>query len=105
MRRSAKTFLHLAVAIGAPTVAFAQGLPQWNIKQYCEKRAQKSGMTTAELVAACIEAEQASLSELREAWNGYTADSRAKCLRDADQHYADLQACIVAAEAQHPEKK
>lgn len=86
-------------ALALPTLACAQGLPNWNVDQYCKKRAQKSGMTTGELIAGCVEAERASLSELKEAWNGYTAASREKCLRQADQHYADLQACIIAAEA------
>jgi hypothetical protein len=81
------------------TVAFAQGLPTWDVQTYCKRRAQKSGMTTSELVDACVEAEKASLAELKASWSGYTAASREKCLKEADQHYADLQACIVAAEA------
>jgi hypothetical protein len=94
MRRLWLTLTLLAI----PTVAFAQGLPSWSIDLYCAKRAQKSGMTTNELVDACVD-ERASLAELKASWNGYTTASREKCLRDADQHYADLQACIVAAEA------
>lgn len=90
--------LVLAVLV-VPTVAVAQGLPNWDVKVYCAKRAQKSGMTTSELIDACIEAERASMSELKASWNGYASVSREKCLKEADQHYADLQACIVAAEA------
>jgi hypothetical protein len=96
----------IAILLTIPTIASAQGLPSWNIDLYCAKRAQKSGMTTQELLATCVEAERASLDELKEAWNGYAAASRQKCLTTADQHYADLQACIVAAEAsQHKEPK
>lgn len=96
----------IAVVLLLPASAIAQGLPAWNIELYCAKRAQKSGMTTAELLGACVEAEQASLSELKEAWKDYTAASRERCLHDADQHYADLQACIVAAEAmRHTQKQ
>ena len=87
------------IALALPTLACAQGLPNWNVDQYCIKRAQKSGMTSSELIAGCVEAERASLSELKEAWNDYAATSREKCLNQADQHYADLQACIIAAEA------
>lgn len=95
-------------ALVIPATAFAQGLPNWDINTYCSKRAQKSGMTTVDLLGACVEAEQASLAELKEAWNGYTAAAREKCLKMVanDQHYADLQACIIAAEAsQHSEKR
>ena len=90
--------LLLALLI-VPAVALAQGLPSWDVKIYCAKRAQKSGMTTGELIDACIETERASMSELKASWNGYASVSREKCLKEADQHYADLQACIVAAEA------
>lgn len=95
MRKLWLTLTLLAI----PTVAFAHGPPSWNIDLYCAKRAQKSGMTTNELVDACVEAERASLAELKASWSGYATVSREKCLREADQHYADLQACIVAAEA------
>lgn len=94
MRKLTLTFF----ALSLPTVACAQGLPNWNVDQYCAKRGQKSGMTS-ELIAGCVDAERASLAELKEAWNGYAAASREKCLSQADQHYADLQACIIAAEA------
>ncbi len=91
--------LLILVILALPTAAFPQDLPSWDINSYCAKRAQKSGMTTSELVDACVEAERASLSELKASWADYTAASRAKCLKEADQHFADLQACIVAAEA------
>jgi hypothetical protein len=105
--KSMKLPLMLA-AILIPATAFAQGLPNWDINTYCTKRAQKSGMMAADLLGACVEAEQASLAELKEAWNGYTAIAREKCLKMVadDRHYADLQACIIAAEAvQHSEKR
>lgn len=91
-----------------PTTAFAQGLPSWSIELYCANRAKSSGMAMNDLFPACIEAERASLAELKEAWTDYSAASREKCLKTVanDQHYADLQACIVAAEAsRHSEKK
>jgi hypothetical protein len=91
--------------LAIPTVALAQGLPTWNIEIYCAKRAQKSGMTTSELLGACVEAEQASLAELKDTWSGYSSTSRAKCLKDADPHYGDLEACVVAADAmKHKDK-
>ena len=74
----------------------------------CANRAKSSGIAMNDLFPACVEAEQASLAGLKEAWNGYSAASREKCLKTVanDQHYADLQACIVAAEAmQHTEKR
>lgn len=96
----------LLMALISPTLACAQGLPNWNVDAYCLKRGEKSGMTTGDLIAACVEAERASLFELKEAWNNYATASREKCLHEADQHYADLQACIIAAEAlQHAEKR
>lgn len=98
----------LFVLLITPATTFAQGLPSWSIELYCANRAKSSGIAMNDLFPACVEAEQASLAELKEAWNGYSAASREKCLKTVanDQHYADLQACIVAAEAmQHTEKR
>lgn len=96
-----KLSLILSTFVLLPTVTFAQDLPSWSIELYCAKQARLSGNAMNDLFGGCVEAERASLAELKADWSEYSAASRSKCLKliSSDQLYSDLEACIEAAEA------
>ena len=93
--------LTVFVVLSASTDALAQALPARSIEQFCSKIAKTSGAPKDDVFGVCVDAERASLAELKENWNDYTPQSRARCLRTAGGEglYSDLEACIEAAEA------
>ncbi len=102
-----KTRLLALAALLVPAVAPAQTLPSRSIELYCAKRASAAGAVMNDLFGACVEAERASLGELKANWTDYSMSSRMRCISTTDPAglYTDLEACIEAAEAMRAEGK
>lgn len=79
----------------------AQALLRRSIELFCAKRAKVAGAAVNDLFGACVEAERASLEDLRDNWTAYSLGSRARYLKvfGAGGLYSDIEACIEAAEA------
>lgn len=96
-----KTKLVASLLLVASTDAMAQALPAFSIELFCARRANAAGPALSNLFTACVEAERASLADLRENWVDYSPRSRAQCLKlfGAASLYSNLEACIESAEA------
>lgn len=95
-----RRFVLALVSLLISSPLFAQALPRVDIDSDCLKKA-KTNRPTDDFYVTCVDAEKATLAELREDWSGYSSESRRRCLgmTGNGSFYSDLQACIEAAEA------
>ena len=91
----------------APSVAFAQALPKFNVDASCKAAASKAaeGLTT---VQACLNDEQSARTELSKRWSTFPAKDRRDCIAEVagfEPSYVELLECVtMAGEARQMEK-